>query len=270
MNRSTRIRVGAVSYLNTKPLIYRLEQLAPQAEIVLDYPSRLADALSVGELDVALIPSIEFVHDPGYTIVSDACIGCQGPVLSVKLFFRVPPERVRTLALDEGSRTSAVLAQILLAERFGVRPRLQPLPLGCSLADSSADAVLLIGDRAIHSPPGPFAAVWDLGDEWRRFAELPFVFAMWVAREGVDLAGVDLALSEARDAGVAHLELIAAAEAAPLGLSQPECLGYLRDNLHFRLGEDELRGLAKYYEYAARHDLAPAGVELDFYDCKSA
>src|SRR5262245_39566916 len=109
MQRQSRVRVGAVSYLNTKPLICDFAELAPDAELVLDYPSRLAEALAAGTLDVALIPSIEFFQDPGYTIVSDACIGCRGPVLSVKLFSRVPVETIRTLALDEGSRTSAAL-----------------------------------------------------------------------------------------------------------------------------------------------------------------
>src|SRR5689334_2567653 len=173
MSSRSKIRVGAVSYLNTKPLIYGFERFAPEAELVLDYPSRLADSLAAGTLDVALIPSIEFFQDPTYTIVSDACIGCRGPVLSVKLFSRVPVDKIRTLALDEGSRTSAALVRILLKERFGIEPEREPLPLGNDLGDTRADAVLLIGDRAMHSPVGKFAAVWDLGDEWCRWAELP-------------------------------------------------------------------------------------------------
>src|ERR1044072_1475060 len=106
MPSKSKIRIGAVNYLNTKPLIYQLEKLAPQAELVLDLPSRLADGLAAERLDVALIPSIEFLQDPSYTIISDACIGCRGPVMSVKLFSRVAPERIRSLALDEGSRRS--------------------------------------------------------------------------------------------------------------------------------------------------------------------
>ncbi len=184
MTNRAKIRVGAVNYLNTKPLVYDLARFAPQAELVFDYPSRLADNLAAGRLDVALIPSIEFFHDPSYTIVSDACIGCRGPVLSVKLFSRGPIENIRTLALDEGSRTSVALTRILLQERYGVAPKLEGLPVGSTLSDTTADAVLLIGDRAMHSPAGQFEVVWDLGDEWCRWAELPFVFAMWVARAG--------------------------------------------------------------------------------------
>ena len=270
MTATAKIRVGAVNYLNTKPLVYQFQRFAPDAQLLFDVPSRLADELARGRLDVALIPSIEFFHDPCYTIVSDACIACRGPVLSVKLFSRVPIERIRTLALDEGSRTSAALVQILLHDRCGLAPRLEPLPLAASLNDTAADAVLLIGDRAMHSPPGRFEAVWDLGDEWRSWTELPFVFAMWVARAGADLAGVDAALAEAREQGVAHLAEIAAAEAAPLGLTTPQCLSYLRDNLYFYLGPREQAGLTLFYERAQALGLAPAGVELGFQSCTSA
>jgi len=268
MERQTKVRVGAVNYLNTKPLIHGLAQLAPRSELVLDLPSRLADDLASGQLDVALIPSIECFQDPTYTIISDACIACRGPVLSVKLFFRVKPQQVRTLALDEGSRTSVALARILLKQRFGIEPQLQRLPIGATLEDSTADAVLLIGDRAIHSPVGRFEAVWDLGDEWCRWAELPFVFALWTARVGVDLDGLETALSDARDLGVKHLEAIAATEAAPLGLTEPECVAYLRDNLYFHFGTRERQGLQLYHQMASELGLTPRGVDFGFTDCE--
>ena len=267
MNESPQVRIGAVNYLNTKPLVYRLEELAPEVDLVFDLPSRLADGLAEGRFDVALIPSIELFGRPDYTVVSDACIACRGPVLSVKLFSRVPIESIRTLALDEGSRTSVALVRILLEERYGIEPRLEQLPIGAGLDDCQTDAVLLIGDRAIHSPAGPYCEVWDLGDQWCRQIELPFVFAMWVARSGVDLQGVDAALRAARDEGLAHLDEIAEREAPALGLTQPQCLSYLRDNLHFYLGDEEQRGLALFYRKASELQLAPAGAELEFYDC---
>jgi chorismate dehydratase len=258
------LRVGAVNYLNTKPLVFGLKEQAPQAQLKFDLPSRLADGLASGNYDVALIPSIEYFHGKDYAIISDACIACRGPVLSVKLFSRVPLDRIRTLALDEGSRTSAALVQILLRERFGLQPQLATLPIGDSLAQADADAVLLIGDRAIHSPLERFECVWDLGDEWQRFTGLPFVFAMWTARADTELGNGAEALGAARDLGVHNLEEIAAREAAPLGLTRPECLSYLRDNLHFYLGEDELRGLATFYQYAVKLGLAPEGLDLGF------
>lgn len=257
------LRIGAVNYLNTKPLIHGLGEESARFHLSLDLPSRLADGLAVGTYDVALIPSIEFFQRPDYTIVSDACIACRGPVLSVKLFFRTPPPRVKTLALDEGSRTSAALARVLLWRRFGIRPELAPLPIGASLGDTSADAVLLIGDRAMRSPGGRFEEVWDLGDEWSRFSEAPFVFAMWVARSETALGNLPEVLAAARDRGVSQLERIAAAEAAPLGLSRPECLTYLRDYLHFHLGPRERAGLELFQREAIALELAPPGAERD-------
>lgn len=265
MNRTRGLNVGAVSYLNTKPLVYQLPELAPRANLTFDYPSRLADQLAAGQLDVALIPAVEYFRGRDYSIVSDACIGCRGPVLSVKLFSRVPMDQIRTLALDEGSRTSAALVKILLHERFGIRPETTPLPVEADLRETTTDAVLLIGDRAIFSPMGQFVEVWDLGDEWCRWAELPFVFAMWVARPGLDageLAELATALSTARDRGVANLEAIAHAEAAPLGLTVPQCHSYLRDNLYFYFGPREQRGLALYYERAVKLGLAPDGITV--------
>ena len=176
------LRIGAVSYLNTKPLVYRLAERLPEANIILDYPSRLADALADEQLDIALVPSAELISHPEWSVVSNACIACRGPVLSVKLLFRVLPGEVQTLALDEGSRTSALLAQILLQELHGVRPQLTSLPLGKEASESQADAVLVIGDRAIGCDESAMVETWDLGDRWCRWAELPFVFAMWVAR----------------------------------------------------------------------------------------
>ncbi len=264
------IRIGAVSYLNTKPLVYGLARSAPDAEVIFDLPSRLADGLSNGELDVALIPSIEFFQDPTYTIVSNACIGCRGPVLSVKLLSRVPISQIKRLALDEGSRTSVALVRILLEQRYGLRPELQPFSIGSQVEDCDADAILLIGDRAIHPPIDTFVEEWDLGDQWCRWSELPFVFAMWVSRGDTDTTNIDIALREARDRGVANLETIAQSEAAPVGLTPDECLCYLRDNLYFYLGPREQRGLRLFHQHAGRLGLATEEIELQFDDCETS
>lgn len=258
MADGNRIRIGAVSYLNTKPLVYELERFAPSAELVYGLPSWLADRLAEGRLDVAIIPSIEYLRHPGYAVVSDACIACRGPVLSVKLLSRVPMGSIRSLALDEGSRTSAALARILLKERYGLVPQFRPLPIGERAEDAEADAVLLIGDRAIHPPRGFFAEEWDLGEQWCRWSGLPFVFAMWTARPGADTSAAEVALRRARDEGVAHLAAIAEQSAAHVGLTPAECLGYLRDNLHFYLGPRERRGLAAFGRLAADLGLVPA------------
>jgi len=259
------MRIGAVSYLNTRPLVYGLADLAPQHELVFDLPSRLADQLAAGQLDVALIPSVEYFQNPDYQIISDACIACRGPVRSVKLLCRVPAAQIRTLALDEGSRTSVALAGILLREQFGLMPDLVPFPIDARPEEITADALLMIGDRAMHPPAGEYVEEWDLGDVWCRWAELPFVFAMWVSGQRsevggqtseagsrvpersemheAELAELSTILNHARDLGVASVEQIAREEHTRFGLAYDDCLKYLRDHLHFTLGPRELAGL---------------------------
>ena len=269
MMSETVLRIGAVSYLNSKPLVEGLAELLPETQIRLDFPSRLADHLASGKLDIALVPSIEYFRGHDYEIISNACVAAHGPVLSVKLYTRVPWGEIRTLALDEGSRTSATLARILLAERHGVFPALEPLPLNHRTEDTTADAVLLIGDRAILPPKERFLATLDLGEEWHNWTGLPFVFAMWVAnvrarRPEGDLDTVTRALSKSRDLGVARLNEIALREAPLLGLSFPTTISYLSKNLQFHLGNAERSGLKMFYELAAGLDLAPKGVEMAF------
>jgi chorismate dehydratase len=256
-------RIGAVSYLNTKPLIHHLDRMLPQAELSLDLPSRLANQLSAGQLDVALIPSIELFRSPAnnLAIVSDACIACRGPVWSVQMLFRTRPQEVRTLALDEGSRTSAALAQILLLDRYGIRPELQPLPIGSPAESARADAVLVIGDRALRGWGDEFEEVWDLGDQWCRATELPFVFAMWVARPLPNLAELAAGLEAARDAGLQDCQAIAAEHAPLHGLTLEACSDYFQKFLHFKLGVLEQRGLELFYQRAVEVGLAPGGRE---------
>jgi chorismate dehydratase len=266
------MRIGAVNYLNSKPLVYGLEELAPDARITYDLPSRLADSLAAGRLDVALIPSVEFFRTSGHRIVSNACVACRGPVLSVKLYFRVPPNDVRRVALDEGSRTSAALTHILLAEMCGVRPTWEPLPIGCGPETTHADAVLLIGDRAIEigevgtrggvdGGSSGCCEVWDLGQKWYEWTGLPFVFAMWIARADAETAEVEGVLGAARDRGLRHLTEIAVREAPLVGVSEKVATNYLRDNLYFSIGNKERAGLWRFYELCVVHELAPGGLQ---------
>ncbi|MGD9635784.1 MAG: menaquinone biosynthetic enzyme MqnA/MqnD family protein [Pirellulales bacterium] len=255
------MRIGAVNYLNSKPLIHGLDEATPNDRLLFDLPSRLADSLSAGRLDVALVPSVEWLRQPGHVIVSDACIACRGPVLSVKMYFRKPPREVRTLALDEGSRTSAALAQILLEELSGVRPETEPLPIGCGMEQTQADAVLLIGDRAILSADQDALETWDLGQKWVEWTGLPFVFAAWVARPEVETAEIEARLSAARDRGVSRLREIAAAEAPLLGIDTELALRYFRDNLHFTFGREEFAGLGRFARLCARRGLVPKDAD---------
>ncbi|MCH2201183.1 MAG: menaquinone biosynthesis protein [Fuerstiella sp.] len=249
------VRLGAVSYLNSKPLIEDLEDLLPEAEIILDYPSRLSDALAAGQLDVALIPSVEYFRGSGYRIISNACVAARGPVMSVKLYCRVHPGEIRRLAMDEGSRTSAALSRVILAERYGVFPEGEPLPIESSTLTSTADAVLLIGDRAMHEPIEEFVEVMDLGQMWYKWTGLPFVFAMWVAREGADITGIERTLDESRDRGVAALHRIADEQAPLLDLSRESATTYLTQNLNYHLASAERSGLELFRQLAQQQGL---------------
>ncbi len=264
-------RIGAVSYLNTRPLIHNLKLLAPDARLVLDLPSRLADRLAAGELDVALIPSIEVFQHPDYKVVSDACIACHGPVWSVKLMSRLPLAEVRNLALDEGSRTSIALIRLLMEKHVGVRPDFVPLHIQDDWTTMDCDAVLIIGDRAIQ--PGcsdNFPVQIDLGQWWFEWTGLPFVFAMWTARPGLtadqlnQLGGV---LTASRDAGTAAAAELATECASHYGLTEPQCLDYFQKYLHFRLGPREREGLEHFRQLALDMKMAPTSRELQFHDC---
>jgi chorismate dehydratase len=261
-------RVGAVSYLNTKPLIEGLaESLGERGGLELNLPSRLADRLKLAELDVALIPSVEFFGKPDWFILSDACIGCRGPVWSVRALFRTPPQKVRSLALDAGSRTSAAMLRVLLAESYGIQPELEPFPIDTPIESTSADCVLVIGDRAMRQHWDGVVEHWDLGEQWVRRTGLPFVFAMWVAnpseRVGSDdatwkwLEGV---LEEARDRGCGMLAELADRHCMQYGLTAQQCRAYFEKNLYFRLDDPMLEGLRCYEQMVRRWcpELIPA------------
>jgi chorismate dehydratase len=259
------VRIGAVNYLNSKPLIYQLELLAPEAELILEVPSRLADHLADGDLDVALIPAIEYFRGGPYTIVPNIAIASRGPVLSVTLFSRVPWQDIRRVALDAGSRTSAALCQVLLRKRYGVNAAVEPLPLDRAAEDADTDAVLLIGDRAMRACLPGFAHAFDLGQEWFDWTGLPFVYAFWAVREGVELGGVATALVECKRRGSARIGKIAHDEAPRLGLDAGFCRRYLANIIHFDLGPREQAGLHHYYMLACELGLATRGVSLEFY-----
>jgi chorismate dehydratase len=259
------IRVGAVNYLNAKPLSHDLETLAPNIELHQDVPSRLADELAAGSLDVALIPVIEYFRAGTYSAVPDIAIACRGPVLSVTLFSRVPWPSIRRVALDEGSRTSAALTQVLLGKRHGIRPQLVGLPLDSTAEQVDADAVLLIGDRAMQACLPGFAHAFDLGQEWHDWTGLPFVFAVWAVRAGVKLGPVRAALAEAKRRGCSRIGSIAAQEAPRLGLDAGFCRRYLENVLHFQLGPPEIAGLRRFYRLARDLGLAPPGSRLHLY-----
>lgn len=247
-------RIGAVAYLNTKPLIYGLEhQLKGVGSLHLELPSRLAQQMQDRQIDVGLIPVVEYLrHRDRYRLISNAGIACQGPVWSVRVLFRVPPDQVKTLGTDEGSRTSVALSQVLFESRYGKLPELIPFPIGSQPQDCPADAVLVIGDRAMNPDRyrSDFYLDWDLGQEWYLETGLPFVFAMWVARDSqFDQPRLIELLESSRDQGCQHVHEIIGRYARSYGLTDQACREYLTRYLRFTIGRAELQGLA---EFSAR------------------
>ena len=261
----SRISMGAVSYLNSKPLIHQLPLESLCHRLTLDFPSRLADGLRKNVYDIALVPSIEYLlgndgdwrtNHHGYQIISNACVAARGEVMSVKIYFRKEPGDVKTMALDEGSRTSATLGKILLAEKYGVLPVTHPLPLSSNPWNDNADAILVIGDRAMHSPlknpdQKEFVTIWDLSMEWVTWTGLPFVFAMWVAHEDLPQADrIASYLENIRDNGLRHLQEISIEEAPKLKISSSLAEEYLSSHLHFYMTSAEKNGLELYFDLA--------------------
>ena len=255
------LRLGVVSYLNAMPLVHGLER-DPRFALVREVPSRVAEMLHAGEVDLGMIPSVEYAAGD-YAIVPGIAIASRGPVRSVNLFHDRPLDRVRRVALDASSRTSVALAKILLRERLGHDPEYLTMgpPVEGMLA--AADAALVIGDPALYFRGE--AERLDLGEEWQARTGLPFVFAFWAGRPGVvDAAGIDR-LQQALRAGRAALSEIAA-QYNGLGAGRgAESEAYLRRNIVFDLGEQELAGLREFYRRAHALALIPRVPELRFH-----
>jgi chorismate dehydratase len=259
------VRLGAVSYLNVRPLVYGLDA-HPDVALRFDVPSVCARLLDAGEIDLGMVPSITWLDRPGDRIVPGVCIGSDGPVASVAVFARRSIREVRTLAVDTSSRTSAALTRILCARRFGIAPAFVPAApdLGSMLA--AADAALLIGDPALFVDYHAFGAhKIDLGAEWTAMTGLPFVWAFWSGRAGAAGPETVALLQAAAEAGMAHSDAVADAYCAGQRERQPLARRYLRDNLMFRLDERAMRGLDTYYQEAASLGLAAAGAPLTFF-----
>src|SRR5262245_22914362 len=179
------LRVGVVPYLNARPLTYGLEN-RPELHLVADVPAALVERLRAGDLDVALVSSVELFQDPRYQMLPGLGVASRGPVESVLLFGKVPVPQARTLSLDTSSR-SGVARSVL--EQFRRRPpmRIRHDPPTADPATIPADLVLRIGDPALGIPHASFATVVDLGEEWTRHTALPFVYAVWIVRPGAPL-----------------------------------------------------------------------------------
>jgi chorismate dehydratase len=263
------LRVGIVHYLNSWPLAWGFLTGRPPAgtEALYLSPARVAEGLASGDLDVGLVPSAELQRIPGLAVVPGLCIASQHEVRSVLLVSRVPPQHIRRVALDASSRTSAVLVQVLLAERFGVRPDVAPTEPDLRAMLATADAALLIGDPALRVDRRGLHVV-DLAAEWRSLTGLPFVFAVWAvapaARDAAVARGIAASLAGGLAAAEADLERMVFLAGAELGLAEPDVRAYLTRHLSYRLGAAERASLEEFFRRAHRHGLLPEPQPLRF------
>lgn len=254
------LRVGIVDFLNSRPLAWGfLEGGFDGVDASYHPPARVADLLSRGEIDVGLIPSIEVMRIPGVAVVPGTCVAATNEVRSVLLLSRCPVGEIRRLSLDLNSRTSAALVQIVLRESFGVEPEMEVRAPSLQGVEEGFDAALLIGDPALRVDRSAYV-VLDLAAAWRSLTGLPFVFAVWAAREGLKRRGLAALFEESLRRGRHDLDVMVRRAAAELDLEEAGVRTYLTQNLRFDLGDEEIAGLEEFYRRAAGYGLADSAV----------
>ena len=257
------VRLGAVSYLNTRPLVEGLD-VRPDVALRFDVPARCADLVAAGEVDLGLVPIIEYArHADDYAVVPDISIASLGAVDSVALFTRQPIARVRTIALDVSSRTSAGLVRLLCARLWNIRPAFVPAAPDIRGMLAAADAALLIGDPALFLDPASVdAEKIDLGLAWRAMTGLPFVWAVWAGRVGAASPAVCRMLYETRVRGVASIDAIARRERPDDPAGQGVVARYLRETITYGLDAPLLAGAQAYFDGLAGEGLIPRAPRL--------
>jgi chorismate dehydratase len=259
------IRLGAVSYLNTRPLVYGLDSQPDRFTLRFDVPSQCAALLHANEVDLGLIPSIEYRRE--YLIVPRVSIASDGPVASVAVFSKVATEQIRSIALDTSSRTSQALLRVLCARWFGIDPRLVSMPPDLPHMLSECDAALVIGDNALFTDYESLGVdKIDLGEEWTGMTGLPFVYAFWAGREGVVGQEHVSALQEARERGVAAAGTIGRSLYPDSSEKAARAATYLLEDVKYALGEREQQGLSRFYELAAEVGVISEPPPLRFFN----
>ncbi|HJT66438.1 MAG TPA: menaquinone biosynthesis protein [Pyrinomonadaceae bacterium] len=263
---TTPFRLAASSYLNSAPLIWSFLKGSKRGHVdfVEAVPARCAELLAEAEVEGALVPVIEYQRIAGGALVGDVCVGSQKEVLSVVLVSKDRElEHVRSVALDESSRTSATLVKIIFREFLDHEPAWTTRSPNLEEMLERNDAALIIGDPGMTFPRTGLR-VWDMASLWRKYTGLGFVFAMWMVRDdAVDKArAVDFA--GARDEGVAHVEQIIESYKEKIPMSLNELRKYLTENIVFRVDDSMQRGLQLYYELAFKHKLIDLVKPLRF------
>jgi len=267
----SRLRISAISYLNTAPLLWDFERTTSAADFRLSYtiPSACAEALRDGTVDVGIIPAAAYASIPDLLVIPEVAIAARRAIRSILLVSRVPVERIRTVALDTSSLTSVALAKILFAKWSGGKRRYQAMAPNLERMLKTCDAAVLIGDPALQIDRSRFITL-DLAEEWIARTGKPFVFAFWAIRrktlEGRKAAAIAKVFQQSRAHGLepANLEAIVQDWAPKLNLPPAEVRTYLTHNIHYYLDPPCLDGLRLFYCYAAEIGAIPRVPGLEF------
>jgi chorismate dehydratase len=271
-----KLRISAISYLNTAPLMWNFDhgEAARHFEISYTLPSACARALAEGSADIGIIPAAAYTQIPGLLILPDVAIASQRPVRSILLVSKIPVENVRTVALDTSSMTSVALAKILFAKWLGGARTYASMAPEIDRMLAECDAGLLIGDPALQVDRSQYYTL-DLAEEWIRFTGKPFVFAFWAVRESA-LSEADPALDvakifrDSRDHGLEpeNIGQIAQQWAPQLGIGEADVKSYLTQNIHYQLDAGCLEGLQLFYRYAAELGALATAPPLRFLEAR--
>ncbi len=234
-----KIRVGAVSYLNTKPLIYGFEhgKMNTEIELSLDYPSRLAGLMQKNKLDIALLPVASISNIPDAFVFSDYCIASNQKVASVCLYSQVPIEEIQEVYLDYQSKTSVALFRLLIRDYWNIRPSLLEAGEDYLANIKGKTAGIIIGDRALQQT-NKFPFVYDLAEAWQSHTQLPFVFATWVTNKKLPDSFIQ-AFNEANAIGLNHIDEIITTQSFP----EYDLKKYFTENICYLLDEEKRNGM---------------------------
>ena len=268
----SRLRISAISYLNTAPLMWDFEhesraELGRKFEIAYTLPAHCAQMLGEGSADIGIIPVAAYASIPGLRILPDVAIASKNAVRSILLVSREPLDRIRTVALDSSSRSSAALTKILFKKYWQHQVRFLPAEPDLESMLIKSDAALLIGDPALHVDRSLYHS-WDLGQEWRTFTGKPFVFAFWAVRAGAasdeELAAMAEIFRKSRDEGLKHIPELAEEWSERVARAPEVVESYLRENIHYYLDRENLDGLELFFHLAAELGILPPAPDLVF------
>lgn len=265
-----RLRISAISFLNTVPLMWDFEHGPVGANFDISYtlPSLCAAELQAGTADIGIIPAAAYTQIPDLVIIPEVAIAARRPVRSILVASKVPIDNVRTLALDTSSMTSVALTKVLFERWLGGGRTFTAMAPDVDAMLHEHDACLVIGDTALQVDRRKYFTL-DLAEEWIRFTGKPFVFAFWaIRRAALGDAPADLvaAFQRSRDHGVTPESIAAIANswAGKLGLSEADIRSYLTEHIHYQLDAGCLDGLQMFYRYAAECGVLPAAPALQF------